>query len=110
MHTLEQETIVRAEILSVSREEIDELRELQRRNSPFNFSCQPDRRVFVPTGAGYTPPAQRIGRYVDGNRVLDFIASIFKQHDWRCGRFHLDEDGAYLSRDDTQIVKFSYDY
>ena len=98
-----------AEILPVSKEEIAELREMQRRNRPFNFSCEPDMRVFLPPGHGYTPPERRIGRYVD-HRVTNFIAGVVKRYDWRCGRFYLDEEGAYLSRDHRQIVQFLYDY
>lgn len=98
-----------AEILPVTKEEIDELQELQRRYMTFDFSCEPSKRVFMPTGHGYTPPEQRIGRYVD-HRVLDFIAGVVKQYDFLCGRFYVKEDGAYLSRDDRQIVEFQYEY
>lgn len=95
--------------LPVSKEEIDELQELQIRFMTFDFSCEPSMRVFMPIGDGYTHPPQRVGRYVD-HRVTNFIAGVVKTYDPNCGRFYVREEGAYLSRDDRFIVEFLYDY
>ena len=95
------------QIILISREVFYELRELQQRNRPFNFSCNDKREVWPPPGDGYTQPEDR--DYVQGAyEELDKIAEIVLSEDRIGGRFYLTDDGAFLSRDDKQIVEFIF--
>lgn len=95
------------QIIFISREVYYELWGLQQRNSPFNFSCNNQREVWPPPGPGYTQPGDR--EYVQGAyEELDHIVNIVLGEDWRGGRFYLNDDGAFFSRDDRQIVEFKF--
>ena len=93
----------------IIREQLDELLEMQQRNSPFNFSCNRRRRVWPTPGLGYTREEDR--DYVKKGEypLLDEIVEIVVATRYLGGRFYLTNEGAFLSDNDEQFVEFDFE-
>lgn len=93
------------QIMLISRERLLDLLELQQRNTPFNFSCNPKREVWPTPGRSYTYEKDR--DYVQGvYPELDQIVDIVVRERYGAGRFYLSRDGAFFSHNHRQFAEF----
>lgn len=94
------------EVIEITQEEFDGLRELQEQNSPFRFSCSPE-GVWLSVKQGYDQREIRGPHYVD-HHVLNRIAQILRRKDWRGKQFRVRRVGAFLCDGDEQVSKFVF--
>ena len=94
------------EVIVITREEFDDLRELQEQNPPFRFSCNPQ-GVWISVKIGFDHPEVRSPHYVD-HHILNKIAQIVRRKDWRGKQFRVRRAGAFLCDGDEQVAEFAF--
>ncbi len=94
------------EVIEITREEFDDLREMQEQNPPFRFSCDPQ-RVWLSIKQGYDQPEDRAPHYVD-HHILNRITRIVRRKNWRGKQFRVRRAGAFLCDGDEQIAEFNF--
>jgi hypothetical protein len=92
----------------ISSEEFQQFCELQQRRRwdwPAVFSSNPNGDVWAFTRYGYTPLAER--ENLRGlSRLLDIVADSYERQRPDCGRFFIDQRGAFFKADSQADVQF----
>ena len=94
------------EVIEITQEEFDDLRELQEQNPPFRFSCN-QRKVWLSVKQGFDQPEDRGSYYVD-HHILNRIAQIVRRSDRRGKQFRVRRAGAFLCDGDEQVAEFIF--
>ena len=92
------------EVIEISQEDFDYLRELQEQNPPFRFSCN-QWKVWLTVKVGFNQPEDRPP--VD-HPILDSIAQLVRRKDWRGKQFRVRRAGAFLCDGDEQVAEFIF--
>jgi len=105
------------EILPVSSEELEDLREVQikpRWGWPARFSCNESGRVWPFTRLSRTPESERV--YLEGafpvlDQIVQSVVWITKTRGKfpPGGRFLVDDEGVVLADGDEQIIEFLFE-